>query len=82
MDDTAADFKSVYRQKLMERSNAERAMMGDSMFAAAREMALASLQDRTNAGEVRFRLFMRFYGNDFAPGHMQRIKELLTTTPA
>ncbi len=81
MDDTPEDFKSLFRKKLMERSGEDRVMMGDSMFVAAREIALASLSDTAGAAEQRYRLFLRFYGNDFAPEQKQRIKNILSGNP-
>ena len=81
MDDTSKDFKSLYHRKIMERSGEERVMMGDSMFSAARELAMASLSTTAGADEKRFRLFLRFYGNDFAPEQQKQIKKILLARP-
>jgi hypothetical protein len=78
MDDTSEDFKSLYHQKIMERSGEERVMMGDSMFTSARKLALASLSSIAGADEKRFRLFLRFYGNDFAPEQQKQIKNIFS----
>lgn len=80
MDDTSEDFKFLYHQKIMEKSGEERVLMGNSMFSSARELALSSLPNTVGAGEKRFLLFLRFYGNDFAPEQQKQIKKLLHTT--
>jgi hypothetical protein len=80
MRDTDRAFQQLYRQKIMERSGAERFRMGDGMFAAARSLALAALSDLRD-DEKPFELFLRFYGNDFSPEHRQRIKNSLLGRP-
>jgi hypothetical protein len=82
MDDTSEAFKVLFRQKIMERSSEERLLMGDSMFASARELVLASLPDTLGAAEKRLWLFVRLYDNDFVPEHKQRIKNILLGCPA
>ncbi|MEI6128307.1 MAG: hypothetical protein WCQ99_17300 [Pseudomonadota bacterium] len=77
MDDTSENFKSLYHQKIMERSGEERVIMGDSMFNSARELALASLSNTVAADEKRFLLFLRFYGNDFSTEQQAQIKKIL-----
>lgn len=81
MDDTSENFKSLYHQKIMERSGEERVIMGDSMFSSARELALASLSNTVADDEKRFGLFLRFYSNDFVPEQQQQIKKILLVRP-
>ncbi|MDQ3555191.1 MAG: hypothetical protein M3409_00215 [Gemmatimonadota bacterium] len=68
MNDTSPEMAALQRSLLMERSGAERFVMGTRMFAAARRMALASFPPGLPPDEVRRRLFERFYG-DF-PAHL------------
>lgn len=62
MDDTSPEFRKLYREKLMELSNAERFIRGALMFDAAREMVLASLPEGLGLDERKRRLFERIYG--------------------
>ncbi len=67
MMDTTPAMQQLYRDKLMERSNEERFMMGVRSFDVARTMVLASLPPDLDETEQRVALFLRFYGNDFTP---------------
>jgi hypothetical protein len=66
MTDTTPAMQKLYHEKLMERSNEERFMMGIRSFDVARTMVLASLPPDLDETETRVQLFLRFYGNDFS----------------
>lgn len=65
MDDTHPVVKEEYHRRLMQASGETRMIMGSRMFDACREMVLASLPEELSEDEIRVRLFLRFYGNDF-----------------
>lgn len=62
MNDTPPEVAAFLHRKMMERSGAERMIMGSRMFDAARTMILASLPKDLPPREVRLRLFERVYG--------------------
>lgn len=72
MSDTTPEASRVYRELLLSRSGEERFRMGCEMFETAKALALAGLKERGEA-DVRERLFLRFYGNDFEPSERARI---------
>ena len=70
MNDTPPEVAEFLRRKYMERSGAERMLMGSRSFDAARAMVLASLPKDLSPKELRLRLFERIYGKkleDFIP---------------
>ena len=59
--------------------------MGNSMFATARALAVASIRAKepsVSAAALRRALFLRFYGGDFSPGERERIAAWLGRDPA
>lgn len=62
MNDTPPEIAEMVRQRLMERSNAERFLMGVQSFEAARAMVLASLPPDLPPDELKRQLFQRIYG--------------------
>lgn len=62
MNDTPPELEEKVRDMMMERSGAERLIMGALMFDAAREMVLASLPKDLPEDELKRRLFARIYG--------------------
>ncbi len=62
MNDTAPEVASLVRELLMQRSGAERFVMGALMFDAAREFVIASLPANLPPAEFKRRLFERIYG--------------------
>jgi len=64
MNDTDPDIAELVRQRLMERSGAERVMMASGMFETAKAMVLASLPPGLSEIETKRRLVERFYGDE------------------
>lgn len=64
MKDTPEHIEKLVRTMLMERTGADRMMMGCNMFDAAQAMARASLANLSEQ-EIRIQLFKRFYGAEF-----------------
>lgn len=61
---------------LMDRSGEERLRMGDSMYATARGLVIASILERNpsaSPGALRQALFLRFYGHEFDTATRERI---------
>jgi hypothetical protein len=82
--DTSPAIEERYRRMLLERSGAERMRMGASMFATARELAVASIRANelsASAAALRRALFLRFYGGDFGPEARERIVARLDADP-
>lgn len=64
MNDTDPQIADITRRRLMERSGAERVLMGSRMFDVAKAMALASFPEGLTQLEIKARLCERFYGDE------------------
>ena len=64
MNDTDPHVAELVRQRLMQRSGAERMMMASGMFEAAKAMVLASFPPGLTEIEIKQRLVERFYGDE------------------
>lgn len=64
MTDTAPEIAALVRQRLLERSGAERVLMASRMFDVAKAMVLASFPKGLSELEIKRRLCERFYGNE------------------
>lgn len=64
MNDTDPQIAELVRQRLMERSGAERVMMASSMFETAKAMILASLPAGLTEIEIKGLLVERIYGDE------------------
>ncbi len=76
MKDTPEGVERLYREMLLGRSAEDRFLMGCRMFDAARALVLASLGDpggTDRSPELRVKLFLRTYGQDFDPDTRDRI---------
>lgn len=76
MSDTSPEMEERYRAMLMARSGEERMKMGDSMYATARTLVIASILERdpsASPGALRQALFPRFYGHEFDAAARERI---------
>jgi hypothetical protein len=74
--DTPKAVTEMYRALLMRRSGAQRLEMGCGMFDTARAVMRASLGDPTGSDrsrEMMAQLFLRTYGDDFAPAARDRV---------
>lgn len=68
MNDTPPEVETRYRAMLMQRTGAERLIMGCAMRDTAKAFVEASLREQDpQATEVDIRkgLFLRFYGHEF-----------------
>jgi len=64
MNDTAPEIARLVRQRMLERSGAERMLMGSQMFDTAKTMILASLPDGLTPLEIKEQLCRRLYGDE------------------
>ena len=79
MNDTDPQIAELVRQRLLERSGAERVMMASGMFEAAKAMVLASFPAGLTEIEVKRRLVERIYGDEVdIQGFVEHLKSLPT----
>ena len=64
MNDTAPEIARLVRERLLERSGAERMLMGSCMFETAKAMIVASLPDGLTPLEIKEQLCRRLYGDE------------------
>jgi len=77
MNDTDPQIAELVRQRLLERSGAERMMMASGMFEAAKAMVLASFPPGLSEMEIKERLVERFYGDEVdVQGFVAHLKSL------
>ena len=80
MNDTSLKVERLLRSLLMAKSDAERLMMGCSMFDDAKAIALAGLRaERPDMDdrECRVQLLLRLYGRDLGEPRSKRISARL-----
>lgn len=68
MNDTDRQIAELVRRRLLERSGAERVLMGSRMFDVAKTMILASFPDGLSEIEIKARLCERLYGDEVDVG--------------
>jgi hypothetical protein len=64
MNDTDPEIEELVRRRLLERSGAERVLMGSRMFDLAKAMILASFPPDLTPLQVKERLCERLYGDE------------------
>ena len=81
MRDTSEDIEKKYRSMLLALEPAERVEMGCRMFSTAKALASAGirheLKGKAGPGEIRRKIFLRFYGNDFSESELKEILSAL-----
>jgi hypothetical protein len=68
MNDTPNHIQNLYRKMIMARSPSERLAMACRMFATAKALVIAGVRREVanpSPDELRQRIFLRFYGDDF-----------------
>lgn len=76
MSDTSPEMEEKYRAMVMARSAEARLKMGDSLYATARALVIASILERdpsASPATLRQAVFMRFYGHEFDAATRERI---------
>ena len=64
MNDTEPQIAELVRRRLLERSGAERVLMGSQMFDVAKAIVLASFPSGLTDIEIKARLCERLYGDE------------------
>ena len=84
--DTSPEVERLHHELLMARSPGERLRMGLGWSAMLRSLALASIRAQhpeATPAEVRQRLFLRYYGDEFAePQRSAVLRRIAETSPA
>ena len=81
MNDTSPKITAYYDRMIMERSPQDRLRMGCSMFDTAKEIVRSSILEadpHISAPELKKKIFLRFYGQDFEAEQKIKIIEALT----
>lgn len=76
MKDTTAEVESKFHEMLLARSPEERLVMTCRMFGTAKELIRAGLLHEhgdMDPGELRRRIFLRLYGDDFSEEEKEKI---------
>lgn len=82
MNDTDPQIANLVRRRLLERSGAERILIGSRMFDVAKAMVLASFPGGLSEIEIKARLCERLYGHEVdISGFIQHLRSLEPTAP-
>ncbi|OGU70310.1 MAG: hypothetical protein A2V93_11430 [Ignavibacteria bacterium RBG_16_34_14] len=73
MNDTSPEAKKIQDELFAKLSGEERLLMGLEMFETARKIVLSSFPENLPENEIRKRLFLRFYENDFSDEEKEKI---------
>lgn len=77
MNDTDPQIAELVRRRLLERSGAERVVIGSRMFDVAKAMVLASFPEGLSEIEIKARLCERLYGDEVdISGFVQHLRSL------
>lgn len=73
--DTSPEMHARYRDMMMALTPEQRLVMCTRMWADARALVIAGLEDEPNPERhsLRARIFLRMYGRDFEPAERDRI---------
>lgn len=80
MNDTPVSVRDKYQELIMTRTPSERVAMACRMFSTARALMIAGIRngnDGIRENEIRFRIFMRMYGDVLPPEYLHRIENAL-----
>lgn len=76
MNDTHPEIEKKFQEMLMKKSPQERLRMGCEMFDAAKQIVVSSLRQENpniSPAELRQKVFLRFYKDDFTPAQLEKI---------
>ncbi len=76
LSDTSPEMKKQYYALLMQRSGEERLKMGCAMCDVAKAVVRSSILNENpglTQGELKEKIFLRFYGLDFSESQKQKI---------
>jgi uncharacterized protein YneF (UPF0154 family) len=81
MNDTSESIQQYMREQMQAKTPSQRLRMASGMFDAGKQLALAGIMHDhpgLNEKQLRARLFMRLYGQDFSP---QKCAEIISKLP-
>jgi len=82
MNDTDPQIAELVRRRLLERSGAERILMGSRMFDVAKALVLASFPEGLTEIEIKARLCERLYGDEVdVSAFLQHLRSLQPDSP-
>jgi hypothetical protein len=85
MNDTNPQIAEIVRRRLLQRSGAERVLMGSRMFDVAKTIMLASFPEGLTDIEIKARLCERLYGDEIDVNafiqHLKSLKPHLKSPP-
>ena len=84
MKDTSAAMERKFHEMLRARSPQERLTMTCRMFGTAKELVRSGLlheHGHLDPGELRRRIFLRMYGNDFSEDERDKIANHIEAWP-
>ena len=82
MHDTTPEIAELMRERLLERSGAERILMGSRMFDMAKAMILSSFPSGLGDVEIKRRLCERLYGQEVdVDAFVQHLRSLRPSQP-
>jgi hypothetical protein len=76
MYDTSPDMEARMKAMIAKKSPEERLRMACSMIAAAKTLVRSGIIHEDNTlteAQIRGRMFLRFYGNEFSPKEIRQI---------
>jgi hypothetical protein len=82
MNDTCPEVESRFNEMMMKKSGQERLKIGFSMFNMARSQVAASItmyKPDADINDIRSGIFLRFYGDEFAPDERAKILAKITS---
>ena len=80
MKDTSEAMAARFQNMIMDRNPAERLLMGCSMFDAAKQIVKSAIMDdhpKILPGEMKEKIFLRFYGMEFSKAEKKKILDVL-----
>jgi len=80
MKDTSEAMAVRFQNMIMDRNPAERLLMGCSMFDTAKQIVKSAIMDehpKISPGEVKEKIFLRFYGMEFSEVEKEKILKVL-----
>lgn len=84
MRDTSPGVEQRFRELMRKKTGQERLLMGLSMFDASKSIVTASIlaeEPDIQEQDLRIRLFLRFYKNDYNQAERERIIKYLKNVP-
>jgi hypothetical protein len=73
MDDTSPAIRDLLRKRYAAMTGNERLLLGFKSCETAKQIVLSSFPKGLSKKEIRIRLFLRYYSNDFSDLDKQKI---------